>query len=79
MSDIPASVPWYKSAVLRGLIVIVISQGLRIIKDRYHIDLTLSGISADGIATWLLDIVSAVAVAYAAHGRISKPNPPITK
>lgn len=80
MNDAPA-IPWYKSAVLRGVLVAIFTQAIARIAGKYHIDiaqLTALGINPDALAQMVLDGISTAALAYAAHGRVVKPNPPIT-
>lgn len=70
----PTAIPWYKSAVLRGLIVIVITQTLTHFKLVSQFTSTDIGSFVDG----LLSVISYLAAAYAAYSRVSKPNPTIT-
>lgn len=70
-------IPWYKSAVLRGLLVIVVTQGIARAQALWKIDVTVFGLDVNSIVSWLMDLISAGAAAYAAHGRIIKPTPPI--
>lgn len=79
----PMAAPWYKSAVFKGLITILSALAVKILTQvlkKYQIDLDLGliGVSADTLADWLMDAVIPAAVAYAAHGRVSKPLPQIT-
>lgn len=74
----PAPIPWYRSAVLQGLLVAAATQVLLKIKNQYNIDLSVYGIDASSLASWVLNIISAAALTYAAHGRIAKPLPPVT-
>ena len=75
------SIPWYKSAVLRGFLTAFFTQAIARVASRYHIDLpalSAAGINPDLLTQMTLDGISALALAYGAHGRITKPNPPIT-
>jgi hypothetical protein len=82
MSDpVPAAIPWYRSSVLQGLMVLVFTQLIAKLASHFHIDiaeLTSLGINADALTQWTLDGISALAVAYATHGRLVKPLPEIT-
>lgn len=75
----PAAIPWYKSAVLRGILVCVIAQIGARVKAKYHIDFEMYGVTADSAAQWVLDTLSAAAIAYAAHGRVARPLPIVTR
>lgn len=74
----PAAIPWYRSHVLQGILVAVIAQGLLRLKTQFGIDLTLSGIDANSAANWIIDGISAAALAYATRARVSKPMPAVT-
>jgi hypothetical protein len=77
----PAAIPWYRAAVLQSLLVIVFTQVLARVAAHFHIDvaaLSALGIDPNALTQWTLDGISALAIAYAAHGRISKPLPAIT-
>lgn len=73
----PTSIPWYQSAVLKGLLIAALTQLLVQLKHKYNIDLSVYGVDVNDIAVWLMNIVGAAAVAYAAHGRVSKPLPQV--
>ena len=77
MTDTPDSIPWYKSAVLRGILIATVSQVLLRIKTKFNLDLSAYGVDANSATELLLEAISAASLAYAAHGRIAKPNPPI--
>lgn len=70
-------IPWYHSAVLRGILIATVSQLLLRVKTKFNVDLSLYGVDANGATELLLDAMTAAALAYSAHGRIAKPNPPI--
>ena len=72
------TVPFYKSAVLRGLLVLAATWVLAQVKQHYKLDPAIFGVNADGVADLVLNAIAAGAVAYAAHGRLFKPNPPLT-
>jgi hypothetical protein len=77
----PAAIPWYKSHVLQGILVAVIAQGILRLKAQFGIDLSqyaAFGLDANGIAMWIMDIISAAALSYAARARVSKPMPAVT-
>jgi hypothetical protein len=77
----PAFVPWYKTAVFRGILVTFFTQAIARVASQYHIDITaLSalGINPDWLAQVTLDGISTLALAYAAHGRAKKPLPAVT-
>jgi hypothetical protein len=78
MNDAPAAIPWYKSAVLRGILVAVVTQIIGKVQAKYHIDVTTFGLNINDLVGWLMDLISAAAAAYAFHGRLVKPLPDIT-
>lgn len=77
----PAAIPWYKTAVIRGILIAFFTQVIARVAGRYHIDiagLSALGINADMLAQMTLDGISAMAGAYAIHGRVIKPLPAVT-
>jgi hypothetical protein len=74
----PVAIPWYKSAVLRGLIAIVVAQLITKAQARYHINFSVFGLDTNSIVDWVMNSISGLAVAYAVHGRVTKANPQIT-
>lgn len=73
----PVAIPWYKSRVLQGILIAVVSQGILRVKQQFGLDLTLYGVDANSGAAWLLDVISALALAYSTRARISGPMPPV--
>jgi hypothetical protein len=76
--DAPVAIPWYKSAVLRGILIAVLTQVLDKVQIRYHMNLSVFGLNAQDVADWAMDAITAAAVGYAAHGRVTKPSPVVT-
>lgn len=77
----PTAVPWYRTAVLRGILITFFTQVIARVAGKYHIDiaaLSALGVNADLLAQMTLDGISAIALAYAAHGRVVKPLPAVT-
>lgn len=72
------AIPWYRSAVLQGILTALAAQLLARVKAKYHLDFAVYGVTADAAAQWALDAISAAAIAYAAHGRVAKPLPALT-
>lgn len=64
--------PWYKSAVLRGIALIVISR----ILARFHIE--IPGVAAGDVVDTLLDLATLGGAAYAAWARVKHPLPNLT-
>src|SRR5665213_2661735 len=77
-SACPVAAPWYKSAVFRGILLILVTQAIAKAHQLFGIDVSAFGIDANSAADWLLEIASAAAAAYALHGRASKPLPQLT-
>ena len=73
----PAVIPWYKSAVLRGIIAAVVPQLLTRAHKQFGLDLSLFGVDANMATDWIMDVISAAALAYATKARISKPLPAV--
>ena len=72
------AIPWYKSAILRGILIAVVTQVIDKVQIHYHMNLSVFGLNAQNVADWAMDAISAAAVGYAMHGRIAKPVPPVT-
>jgi hypothetical protein len=72
------AIPWYKSRILQALLTVVVTQVAAKISAQYHIDFVVLGLDANSVVQWLMDVISAGAVAYATHARVAKPTPPIT-
>jgi hypothetical protein len=77
MNDEP-TIPWYKSRILQGLLTILITQLIAKITSLWHIDFAVLGLDVNSVVEWLMNIISAAAVAYATHARVTKPIPPVT-
>lgn len=70
--NLPAAIPWYNSTILRGILTIVVTQVIGRLQSQYHIDTTLLGLSVNDFVSWIMDIISAAALAYMARGRVSQ-------
>lgn len=70
----PNNIPWYKSAIIQGLIASLVAQALA----RSNLASIITSDQAVGVINWALDGFSAAAIAYAAHARALKPIPAIT-
>jgi hypothetical protein len=77
-TDPTAPIPWYQSRILVGILTAVCTQVLARVQAKFHVDLSVFGINANDLASWVLDAVSAIAIAVAAHARVTKPIPPVT-
>lgn len=80
-SNLPAAIPWYKSAVFRGFLIAFFTQVIARVASKYHIDvavLTEFGINADLLTQMALDGIATMAGAYALHARATKAMPAIT-
>lgn len=73
------AIPWYKSRILQGILTVAVTQLIGRVQAQYHVDLSVMGISVTDIVSWLMDMISAGALAWAAHARIalSVPIPPV--
>lgn len=77
----PAAIPWYKTAVIRGILVAVFTQLLAGVARKFHMDigaLAAIGLDANTLTEIALDGIGAAAAAYALHGRVVKPLPAVT-
>lgn len=77
----PAAIPWYKTAVIRGILVAFFTQVLAGVARKYHMDiaaLSAIGLDANTLTEITLDGIGAAAGAYALHGRVVKPLPAVT-
>jgi len=71
-TSIPAvATPWYKSQVLRGVAIVVVTR----IAARFHIQ--IPGVDAGEVVDTLMDLGTLAGAALVAYGRVSKPNLPI--
>ena len=76
--ETPAAIPWYHSAILRGILAAFFTQILAKINRAYHVDLTVWGLDVNTCTEIALDGISSAALAYAFHGRTVKPLPAVT-
>lgn len=75
----PAAMPWYRSKIIVAILTAVATQILARVKAKYHIDLTVFGVTADELVEGALDAITALAVTYATHARVTqKAAPQIT-
>lgn len=74
----PVAAPWYKSAVFRGILLILVTQAIARLHKGLGIDVSAFGLDANSIVDWLLDIASMAGGYYALHARVAKPLPQIT-
>lgn len=73
----PAAIPWYNSVVLRGIVTIVVTQIVSRLQQQYHIDTTVLGFGVNDIVSWIMDVISAGALAYMTHGRVVQKSSPV--
>jgi hypothetical protein len=74
MADTPNAIPWYKSNVLRGLLVVVLTHTL----VHYHI---VSQFTPDDIGSFVDELMSLLGYAgagLAAYARVKTPMPAVT-
>jgi hypothetical protein len=77
----PAAIPWYKTAVIRGILIAAFTQLLAGVARKFHMDvgaLAAIGLDPNTLTEIALDGISAAAAAYAVHGRVVKPLPAVT-
>ena len=67
----PVATPWYKSNVLRGVALVVVTR----ILARFHIQ--IPGVDAGEIVDTLMDLGTLAGAALAAYARVKSPNLPI--
>lgn len=67
------TIPWYKSRVLQGLIASAVTG----ILAHFHLSSYFTSADISGIVDWIMDGISFAALVYAAHGRVTKPSPPV--
>lgn len=77
--DPSAAIPWYRSAVLKGILVLICTQILDRVQKKYQLNLSVFGLDANDLADWILEyVVTPAAGAYIVHARVTKPSPPVT-
>ena len=77
----PAAIPWYKTAVIRGILIAFFTQVIAGVARKFHMDvagLAAIGLDANTLTEIVLDGISTAAAAYALHGRVVKPLPAVT-
>jgi hypothetical protein len=77
----PAAIPWYKAAVIRGILVVIFTHVIAMVAAKYHIDIKALndlGINADALTQITLEGIEALGAAYVIHGRVIKPLPAVT-
>jgi len=77
MNETPAAAPWYKSKILQGILTIVVTQLIGKLQTLYHFDTTLLGFGINDIVAWLMDLISAAALAYTTHARVTQKTVPV--
>lgn len=76
MNDTPAAIPWWKSTVFRGILTIVVTQVISKAQAQYHFDATVLGLGVNEVVGWIMDLISAGALAYMGHGRATATSLP---
>jgi hypothetical protein len=77
----PAAAPWYRTAVFRGILVAFFTGVIARVAAKFHINiaaLNAIGINPDELAQMAMDGIATMALAYALHGRATKPLPAVT-
>lgn len=81
MTDIPdpppAAMPWYKSSILRGVLTIIVTQVINHAQAQYHFDTQLLGFGVNDVVALIMDMISAGALAYMTHGRVTQKSAPM--
>lgn len=75
-TNTPTAIPWYRSTVLRGVLTIIVTQTLNHAQALYHFDTQVLGLGVNAIVEWIMDLISAGALAYMTHGRITQKSAP---
>lgn len=74
----PAHIPWWKSSIIRSVLVIVFAQALAKVAAHFHLTpdaLANIGINADVCTQWALDGISTLAAGGILHARVKQPLP----
>jgi hypothetical protein len=73
------AMPWYRSRILQGILTVAVTQLVKHVAAHYDIDMTVWGTAVPDIVNGAMDGMSAIALAWAAHARISPtvPIPPV--
>lgn len=74
----PAAIPWYHSAILRGILAAFFTQVIAGVNRKYHVDLNVWGLDVSTCTEIALNGLSTIALAYAFHARTVKPIPAVT-
>lgn len=76
MNENPAAIPWYKSTILRGVLTIVVTQVLAHAQAQFHFDAQVMGLNVNDVVGYIMDLISAGALAYMTHGRVTQKSTP---
>lgn len=75
MADV--ALPWYRSRILQGILTVAATQLVKHVSTHYSLDImTVWGTAVPDIVNGVMDGISALALGWAAHARIS-PKVPI--
>ncbi len=73
-----APIPFWKSPVLVGIATAAAAQVIARVQSKFHVDLSVYGVNANDLANYALDLVSGLAVTWAAHARATSTIAPVT-
>jgi hypothetical protein len=74
MTEVPSTIPWYRSNVLRWLVVAAVSQGLNALDASDKIPQE----AVSQVADWALNGIETLALLAAGYSRVRQPTPPVT-
>ena len=72
----PVAIPWYKSKILQGILTGIVAQIVARLQSVYHIDITVWGLDVPSLVQWLMDLITAGAIAYTTHARVTQKSAP---
>lgn len=73
-TDPPAAIPWYQSNVMRGIVAGAVAQVIARAESRFGVHL-IPGADVE-IVSWIMDGISAAAIWYTAHARVTQKAAP---
>lgn len=76
----PVAIPWYRSQQLQAILTIVFTQVLArvsaYVQAKYQFDVAVLGLTPGELVEWAMDGLSAAAVYWATHARVTQKTAP---
>lgn len=74
----PAAIPWYQSTMLRGLVVILVSQAVARVQSQFHLDVPGAlGLTVNDLVNAAMDALALFGAGLVVHGRVTQKAAPV--